>query len=150
MSENKSITEHILDEWDIDSIIDDNKLDIASVIIPKLHSKYVRYISQAKAKRIQLTNDFNVLKKIRFRYYRGELTRDELIQYQWDQWQGNKPMKNEMEQFLNGDELLNGYKLKLELIESRIYVLEEILKQLNNRSFQIKNSIEYKKFVSGG
>lgn len=141
--------EEILAMWDEDSVMDDNHIDTESVKVPKLHAKYVRLLVNVKLKLTKMNNDFNTLKKIKFRYYRGELTREELKEMQWDQWQGTKPMKSEMDQFLDGDNDLINIKAKIEYCQSMIYLLESILGQIKARDWQLKNILEYKKFLSG-
>ena len=84
--------DELLSEWDEDSNMDDNHISDESIRVPKLHAKYIRYLMQAKLKITKYNNDFNVLKKTKFRYYRGELSRDELSVLNWEQWQGVKPM----------------------------------------------------------
>lgn len=142
--------EEILKEWDIDSEMDDNHIDNESIKVPKLHAKYIRHLIQAKLKNTKIQNEFNLLKKTKFRYYRGELSRDELAELNWQQWQGVKPMKNEMEQFLDGDIDLNNIKVKIEYLNSMVYLLESILGQIKARDWQLKNVLEYKKFIAGG
>jgi len=42
--------EEILEMWETDSQIDDNHLDQSSSNSPKLHSKYIRLLAEAKLK----------------------------------------------------------------------------------------------------
>lgn len=142
--------EELLDEWDNDSVMDDNHIDRESVNVPKLHAKYVRHIVNVKLKLTKLQNDYNILKKVKFRYYRGELSREELAECQWPQWQGAKPMKNEMDQFLDGDTDLNNLKIRIEYLQSMVYLLESILNQIKARDWQLKTILEHKKFLAGG
>jgi hypothetical protein len=72
-----------------------------------------------------------------------------LEQYGWEQWQGVKPLKNEMEEFLEGDFELSEAQLRQEYLESIISYLESIMNQIKQRDWQIRNSIEWKKFISG-
>ena len=102
-----------------------------------------------KLKLAKMQNDFNVLKKTKFRYYRGELTKQELIDLNWEQWQGVKPIKSELEYFLEGDADLNSYKLKIDYLNSVIYLLESILIQIKSRDWQLKTILEHKKFLAG-
>lgn len=141
--------DEILEMWEIDSDIDDNNIDSAAVNVPKLHSKYVKFLIQAKLKHTKLQNEFIQLKKIKFRYYRGELTRDELTELGWDQWQGTKPIKNEMDQFLSGDVELNNMTIKIEYIGSMIYLLESIMAQIKARDWQLRTITDWKKFIAG-
>ena len=141
--------EDLLSEWDEDSVMDDNHISDESIRVPKLHAKYVRYLIQAKLKITKLQNDFNVLKKTKFRYYRGELSREELTNLNWEQWQGVKPMKNEMDQFLDGDEDLNNMKVKIEYLQTMVYLLESILGQIKARDWQLKTMLDHKRFLAG-
>lgn len=135
--------------WETDCNIDDNYLGEAATVTPKLHSKYIKLLIDAKLKLSKLEQDYYNLRKIKFRYYRGEMSKDELKELGWDQWQGVKPLKNEMDEMLTGDTDLGAIAIKREYINSMIYLLESILGQIRSRDFQIKNGIEWKKFLAG-
>lgn len=141
--------EELLLEWDQDSIMDDNHIDRESINVPKLHAKYIRHLINGKLKLTKYQNDFNVLKKTKFRYYRGELSREELTDLGWTQCQNTKPLKNEMDQILEGDADLNSMKIKIEYLSSMIYLIESILGQIKARDWQLKTILEHKKFLSG-
>ena len=70
--------DEIQNMWDVDCNIDDNYLGESATITPKLHSKYIRLVVEAKLKLSKLNADYNTLRKTKFRYYRGEMTRTEL------------------------------------------------------------------------
>jgi hypothetical protein len=141
--------EEMQDMWDADCQIDDNYLGEQSTATPKLHAKYVRLLVNIKLKHTKLQSDYNMLRKAKFRYYRGELSRDELEAVGWVQWQGIKPLKNEMDEFLTGDTDLNTMKVKLDYLETMIYFLESVLSQIKARDWQIKTAVEWKKFLAG-
>lgn len=136
-------------EWEKDCVIDDNYLGENSTATPKLHAKYIRVLVNVRLKHTKLQSDYNMLRKNKFRYYRGELSRDELTNLGWLQWQGVKPLKNEMDEFLSGDTELNTIKVRLDYLETMIYTLESIMGQIKSREWQIKNGIEWKKFLAG-
>jgi hypothetical protein len=141
--------EQLQEEWDRDCEIDDNYLGENSTATPKLHAKYVKMLVQVKLKHTKLSSDYNLTRKNKFRYYRGELSRDELQDLQWDQWQGVKPIKNEMDEFLKGDAELNAMEIKIKYLETMIYFLESVLQQIKARDWQIKTAVEWKKFLAG-
>jgi hypothetical protein len=91
--------EELMEQWEQDSKIDDNHLGEASTNSPNLHSKYINIIVSYKLKLAKTRGDYNMLRKNKFRYYRGELSRQELEDLGWQQWQGVKPLKNEMDEF---------------------------------------------------
>jgi len=141
--------EQLQEHWDIDCQIDDNYLGENSTATPKLHAKYLKMLVTVKLKHTKYQSDYNLLRKNKFRYYRGELSRDELNNLQWQQWQGVKPLKNEMDEFLTGDEELNAMRTRIDYLETMIYFLESVLSQIKARDWQIKSGIEWKKFLAG-
>lgn len=142
--------EDLHDMWELDCNIDEDHLDRASIHTAKLHSKYLRILIQHKMKVAAYQAEYNNLRQAKFRYYRGEMPKDELKERAWDQWQGIKPLKNEMEEFLGGDSDLNKIDLKISYIKVMVEALESILKQIGARDWQIRNAVEYKKFIAGG
>ena len=141
--------DQIHEMWEADAEIDDNYLGEHATKTPKLHAKYVKLLVGVKLKRTKLYSDYNLLRKAKFRYYRGELSRDELTDLGWAQWQGVKPLKNEMDEFLQGDTELNTLRVKIDYLETMIYLLESILTQIKARDWQLKSAIEWKKFLAG-
>lgn len=142
--------EEIKTLWDIDSIIEANHLDDESVKTAKLHAKYIALLMDVKLQLSKNKSEYNILRKNKFRYYRGELSKQELSDLKWEQWQYNKPLKNEMDEILKGDSDITAKDLKLEYITTTIYLLESILKSIADRTWSIKNCIQYKVFLSGG
>lgn len=141
--------EELQNMWGEDCIIDDNHLDRESVNTAKLHSKYLNHLIGYKLKLAKMRADYNTLRQAKFRYYRGELSKEELQLLGWTQWQGIKPLKNEMEEFLGGDKDLNTMEVKQEYIQGVVDFLESVMNQIKARDWQIRNSIEWKKFISG-
>jgi hypothetical protein len=142
--------EQLQEQWDIDCQIDDNYLGETTTATPKLHAKYLKLLVNIKLKHTKLGSDYNILRKNKFRLYRGELSRDELVALDWPQWQGVKPLKNEMDEFLTGDSDLNLLNTKIEYIATMVYMLESILTQVKSRDWQIRSAVDFKKFVAGG
>lgn len=141
--------EQLMQMWKEDCTIDDDHLGEASTETPNLHSKYIDYLVSYKLKLAKQKAEFNKLRKTKFRYYRGELSREELVALGWDQWQGTKPLKNEMDEFLQGDEELIVQEQKVEYLNTIVYFLESVISQIRSRDFQIKNAITWKQFLVG-
>jgi hypothetical protein len=141
--------EDLLDLWQEDCKINDDHLDRESVKTPNLHAKYVRFLIQHKMKHAALQTEYNLMRQRKFRYYRGEMGKQELEELSWNQWQGNKPLKNEMDEFLEGDSDLNKITIKCEYIKGIIEALESILGQIKARDWQIRNAIQWKQFIAG-
>ena len=50
---------------------------------------------------------------------------------------------------MDADEKLSQINLKIDYYETQLNYIESILKQINNRTYQIKNAIEWQKFIAG-
>lgn len=137
------------DMWEQDCNLNEDHLDRESVNTAKLHAKYLRLLIQHKMKIAALESDYNIKRQSKFRYYRGEMSRDELKDLGWNQWQGVKPLKNEMDEFLGGDTDLNRITVKITYIKVMVEALESILKQIGARDWQIRNAITWKQFIAG-
>lgn len=140
----------LVDMWESDVGIDENHLDRESLATAKLHAKYIRHLVNVKLKASALQTEYNILRQKKFKYYRGEMTRTELTEAGWEQWQGIKPIRSEMDEWLGGDQDLNRIKIKIEYIKIMVEALESIMTQIKSRDWAIKNSIAFKVFVAGG
>ena len=64
--------EEIQSMWEQDSIIDDNHLGEASTDTAKVHAKYIKLMVQVKLRLIKSRAEYNLLRKNKFKYYRGD------------------------------------------------------------------------------
>lgn len=140
----------VLNEWERDCEIDTNHLDNSSIETAKLHAKYLRALTDAKLRLAKTYTEYDVLRRIKFRYFRGELTRDELNELGWDQWQYNKPLKAEADELLKGDADLAQLKNRIAYLETMVGSIESIMNQIKNRAWEIKNIISWRQFIAGG
>lgn len=139
----------IQQDWIADSKINELELGREAIKVPTLHSKYLTVLSNTKLQLRKAESDYYKMRQLKFRYYRGELTQKELEDNDWIQWQGNKPLKNEMDEFMQCDEDLNNLLDKAEYFKTVIYTLEQILRSINSRTWDIKSAIEWNKFTNG-
>ena len=57
--------------------------------------------------------------------------------------------KDTMTKYLDADEKLSNANLKIDYYDTMLVYLESILKVIQNRTYQIKNAIEFMRFNSG-
>jgi hypothetical protein len=136
--------------WAKDSIISEMDLSREALRTPQLHSKYIDLLIDSKMKLATRKHDLARMQNLKSRYYRGELSKDELLQYELVQWQYNKPLKSEMDSVLDADEDCILIKGKIEYFDMMVYFLESIMKSIASRGWDIKAAIEFKKFQAGG
>jgi len=137
------------DMWSEDCKINEMNLGQESVKTPNLHAKYLNLLSSTKLNLRKAESDYLNCRRKKYKYYRGEMTQAELEEEGWEQWQGNKPLKNEMDEFLQVDTELIKYMDKVEYFKTVLYQLEQIIRSLNSRTWDIKTAIEWSKFTNG-
>lgn len=132
-----------------DAHIDETNLGSASLDIPNLHAKYLNILTAHKLSLRKVESDYLRMRKRKYRYYRGEMTKQELDEMGWDQWQGTKPLKNEMDEFLSTDDDLITLQDKVEYYKAVIYHLEQIMRSLNSMGWNIRIAVDMRKLESG-
>lgn len=143
--------ENILEEWQTDCRIDPNSIDEASRFTPELHAKYLALLSNSKLKLKQLEFKQKDLMKLKWLWYQGKMSQDEILELGWnpDPFNGLKILKGEMEHYVEADPELQISEAKIQYIKTTIDTLKEIVENLKWRHQTIKNIIEYKKFEAG-
>ncbi len=135
--------------WAEDCKIDETNLGKESARVPTLHAKYINFLSSTRLNLRKAESDYFNCRRKKYRYYRGEMSRAELETEGWIQWQGAKPLKNEIDEFLQGDADLILLQDKVEYFKTVLYQLEQIIRSINSRTWDIKSSIEWTKFTNG-
>ena len=131
-----------------DMPIDDTKLDIESMPIPQLHSKYLNFYLDEKLVLQKLNSDYYRLKKTKWEYYTGKLDEEQLKEYGWEPFQF-KILKQDIDLYMDSDEDLQKLSNKVAYQKEKINYLDSILKSINNRQWNIRNAIEWRKFING-
>ena len=137
--------EKILEMWKKDSHIDDTLIDEAALKIPQLHMKYLTLHSEYVLLSKKKAQDLRTLQHKKNLYYSGRATPEEYEEKPFDY----KVMKSDVPSWVAIDEEVQRVELKLEYYYATIRVLEDILKQIHQMSYNIKNAIEWRRFVSG-
>tara|TARA_S200002703_G_scaffold11264_1_gene10305 strand:- start:98 stop:532 length:435 start_codon:yes stop_codon:yes gene_type:complete len=131
-----------------DMPIDDTELDIESMAIPQLHSKYLNIYMDEKLLLQKINSDYYRLKKMKWEYYTGKLDQDQLDEYGWEPFQ-LKILKQDIDLYMDSDEDLQKLLNKQAYQKEKINYLDAILKSVNNRQWNIKGAIEWRKFING-
>ena len=145
---NKTVDE-IRDMWKTDAVIDQNHLEKSELQNGILHSRYIDLLVDYKRELALLERDFNKMKKIKIAYYKGQMSQEELTELNWQPYQFIISNKNELLDVLSLDEDLNNFTIKIQEVNIGIELLQSIIDKIKNKSWQIKNIIEIKKFNAG-
>lgn len=135
--------------WVQDCKIDDTNLSRAASIIPELHNKYYRLYMKEALKVKRLKADLVMLEKDKTEYYAGTMSEEDLKQRGWAP-NRLKILRQDINKYIESDKDIIKLSLTIDYHSSVANYLEEIIRQINNRNFIIKNMIEWSRFTSGG
>ena len=132
--------------WQEDCKIDIDNMHEESIKVPQLHSKYHEILNnlillRTKAQKIQKSDRHE-----RYEYYSGKADPDV---YEREPFPKKVRDKEALIRYMDADDRVSDANLKVEYYDVMINYTESILKQISNRTYQIKNSIEWHKFQAG-
>ena len=132
--------------WEKDSQIDIDNLHEESLKIPVLHSKYYDILNNLVLLKTKAEQQRKNVRHERYEYYSGKADPDVYVK---DPFPKKVRDKDAMNKYLDADERLSTISMKIEYYVVMINYIDSILKQISNRAYQIKNSIEFLKFQAG-
>lgn len=131
--------------WEEDSKIDEDNLHQESTKIPALHAKYYKILNNILLLKKLEENKFKQLKKDKWQYYTGKSDPEVYIEKPFD----HKVLRQDVDKYMEADEDLIRISSKIDYFQVMLNYLDSILKTINNRTYQIKNSIEWQEFIRG-
>ena len=137
--------EELQEQVDKDLKINDTELDLESLKTPQLHNKYLKEYNNFKLLLSRAESDYKILKRVKWEYYTGKASPQVYQQKPFNL----KIMKSDIDKYLESDEELIKAKQKIDYLETVVNYLDRTLKIIGGRDWQIRNSIEWRKFTSG-
>lgn len=131
--------------WEEDSKIDDDNLHAESTKIPSLHAKYYKILNEILLLKKLEENKLKQLRKEKWQYYTGKADPQVYIDNPFD----HKVLRQDVDRYMDADEDLIKITSKIDYYQIMLSYLDSILKTINNRTYQIKNSIEWQQFIRG-
>ena len=138
--------EQIQEMWPKDSVIDPDNLHDESLKIPQLHSKYYTIYNTITLLRERAKETYNRVKLERYNFYAGKAPAEV---YEEEPFPYKVREKDAIQRYLEADEKLVSVDLKVRYYDVMLKFLEEVIKNISNRTFQIKNAIEWHRFQAG-
>lgn len=132
--------------WVEDAKIDENNLHTESLKIPQLHSKYYNIYNTITLLREKARETYNRVRLQRHNYYTGKAP---IEVYEEEPFPYKVRDKEALQRHMDADEKLNKIDLKIRYYDIMLKFIEEVIKMISNRTYQIKNSIEFMKFTAG-
>ena len=138
--------EQIQEMWEKDSKIDPDNLHDESLKIPQLHSKYYTLYNTINLLRERAREQYSKVRLERYNYYTGKAPAEAYIE---EPFPYKVREKDAIQRHLEADDRMNKVDMKIKYYDIMLKFLEEIIRAVSNRTYQIKNAIEWNKFQAG-
>ena len=138
--------EQIQEMWEKDSKIDPDNLHDESLKIPQLHSKYYTLYNTITLLRERAREQYSKVRLERYNYYTGKAPAEAYVE---EPFPYKVREKDAIQRHLEADDKMNKVDMKIKYYDIMLKFLEEIIRNISGRTYQIKNAIEWNKFQAG-
>ena len=137
--------EKLQEQSEIDLKLNDVELDLESLKTPQLFNKYMKHLTKFKLMQSRAEGDFAKVKRDLWEYYTGKADASVYAEKPFDL----KILKQDVDQYIYSDERYIKAKQKVDYLNATVDFLDRTIRQITNRTFTIKNAIDWRKFTSG-
>ena len=123
-----------------------DNLHTESINVPLLHAKYFEIYNNVILLKKKAEQQRKNIRHERYEYFTGKADPEVYVE---DPFPKKIRDKDTLQKYLDADQKLSQISLKVEYYETILNYLESILKVIQNRTYQIKNAIEFLKFQAG-
>ena len=128
--------------------IDETDLNSESLRTPQLHNKYLILYENSKLELEKLQFMEKTLKRDKWLFYTGKMGDEDLERKEWEPFEHNI-LKTDIPMFLDADPDMQQIRAKISLQSSVVSYLEDVIKIVTGRQWNIKSAIEWIKFTQG-
>ena len=125
--------------------INDTELDLESLKTPQLHNEFMKHLTKFKLLLTRAEDEFKLIKRDKWEYYTGKA--DPAV-YKLKPF-NLKIMRSDVDKYIESDEEYTKAYQKVKYLEVTVDFLDRTIRQISNRGFLIKDTIEWRKFTSG-
>ena len=130
--------EQIQEMWEKDSKIDPDNLHDESLKIPQLHSKYYTLYNTITLLRERAREQYSKVRLERYNYYTGKAPAEVYVE---EPFPYKVREKDAIQRHLEADDKMNKVDMKIKYYDIMLKFLEEVIRAVSNRTYQIKNAI---------
>ena len=127
------------------AVIDQERLDQESLKNQTIKSKWLEHRTKYDQLLIMRRADHQKLYRDKWEYYGGKSDAKVYAAKPFD----IKVLKNDLQMYIQSDEDILELQGKISYYESIIKYIDAVIKSIDNRGWDIKNAIEWKKFEVG-
>jgi len=130
---------------EVDLKVDRSQLDVDSLMLPTIVGRWLNYYNDEKLTYFKLESDRKTMYRDLWMYYSGKS--DPQV-YKTKPF-ALKVLRQDLVMFIEADPDYNTILNKTLLCKQKLDYIEQVIKTLNQRSFMVKNAIDYIKFTNG-
>ena len=125
--------------------VDDEHLDTESLKNQEIKAKYLEHKSKFELLLFKAKGDYKRLYREKWEYYGGKSDAKIYASKPFDL----KVLKTDLGVYISADEEIIDAENKIGYLETVIDYIKGVIKSVDNRGWDIKNAIEWKKFEAG-
>ena len=137
--------EQLQEQADKDLKINDSELDLESIKTPQLHNQYLKHLTKFKLMLSRAESELHIIKRAKWEYYTGKADPTVYAEKPFNL----KILRQDVDKYIDSDEEVIRAKQKVDYLNAVVDFLDRSIRQITNRTFTIKNAIDWKKFTSG-
>jgi hypothetical protein len=128
--------------------IDETELGKECLRSPQLHNKYLCILIEEKNNLLSMESVLKKVEKDKWLYYTGKMSEEELKEKNWEPFD-LAIIKQDVDRFIEADKQYSDMVLKYSQQKEKVNYLENVVKIMSNRAWNIKSAIEWIKFTQG-
>jgi hypothetical protein len=137
------------DAWDADAPMHKDDLGTDARNVPLLHAKWWRYYTSEKRRYRQLLHKYKTLYHQKYVWYNGKMLDEDRIKLGWEPQPLSIKRTADIERHIGADDDIQALMTERDDVEETLKFLEDVIKHINKRGFDVKNAIDYQRFQMG-
>jgi len=129
----------------LDLSVDNEHLDTESLKNQEIKAKYLDYKTRYELLLFKAKGDYKRLYREKWEYYGGKADAKIYVSKPFDL----KVLKTDLSVYITSDDEVIDAENKIGYLETVVDYIKGVIKSVDNRGWDIKNSIEWKKFEAG-
>ena len=125
--------------------VDDEHLDTESLKNQEIKAKYLDVKSKYELLLFKAKGDYKRIYREKWEYYGGKADAKVYVSKPFD----IKVLKTDLSVYITSDEDIINAENKIGYLETVVDYIKGVIKSVDNRGWDIKNAIEWKKFEAG-
>jgi len=134
--------------WEQDSKIDITELSDELIKIPSLHHKYFTILTKERLLYRKYEAEMKSLRLSKFEFFTQGPTK-ETHEKGWEVPAIGRILKSDVSNYMDADKDIIDLSLKIGIQLEKISFIEDILKSLHNRGYNLKTVLDWEKFKMG-